>query len=114
MARSRHHSAREKARRANSFHQALMTLKRRLLEALGLALLLAALLLGAALVTYDPRDPSLNTAVDAAPHNFLGSTGAVLADILWQSLGLACFLLPILLIGWSFRLLLNRPLRLVW
>jgi S-DNA-T family DNA segregation ATPase FtsK/SpoIIIE len=91
-----------------------MTLKRRLFEAVGLALLLAGFLLVAALVTYDPHDASLNTAVDAAPRNFLGRDGAILADLLWQSLGLACFMLPILLVGWSFRLLLNRPLRSVW
>jgi DNA segregation ATPase FtsK/SpoIIIE, S-DNA-T family len=114
MARSGHHSAGGNALHANGFGQALITLKRRLLEALGLALLLAALLLVAALVTYDPHDPSLNTAVDAAAHNFLGSNGAVLADLLWQSLGLACLLLPLPFVGWSFRLLLNRPLRSVW
>jgi len=66
------------------------------------------------LFTYDPRDGSLNTAVDAVPHNFLGHDGAVLADLLWQSLGLACFLIPILLLGWSFRLMLHRPLRSTW
>jgi DNA segregation ATPase FtsK/SpoIIIE, S-DNA-T family len=113
MARSGHRSAGERAR-SNGFSQALMTLKRRLFEAVGLGLLLAGFLLVAALVTYDPHDASLNTAVDAAPHNFLGRDGATLADLLWQSLGLACFLLPILLVGWSFRLLLNRPLRSVW
>ena len=96
------------------FSAALSMLKRRLLEGLGLALLLASLLLIAALLTYDAHDPSLDTAVDASPHNFLGHNGAVLADILWQGLGLACFLIPILLLGWSFRMLLNRPLRSIW
>ena len=33
---------------------------------------------------------------------------------LWQSLGLACFLIPILLLAWSFRLMLHRPLRSTW
>jgi S-DNA-T family DNA segregation ATPase FtsK/SpoIIIE len=92
----------------------LVTLKRRVLETVGLALLLASLLLVASLLTYDPHDASLNTAVDAAPHNLLGHDGAILADLLWQTLGLACFLLPALFVGWSFRLLLNRPLRSVW
>jgi S-DNA-T family DNA segregation ATPase FtsK/SpoIIIE len=89
---------------------ALATLKRRLLESLGFALLLACSLLVLALLTYDPRDPSLNTAIDAAPHNFLGYSGAVLADLLRQSFGLAAFLIPLVLLGWCFRLLLNRPL----
>jgi DNA segregation ATPase FtsK/SpoIIIE, S-DNA-T family len=89
-------------------------LKRRLVEALGFALLLACLLLVLTLATYDARDGSLNTAVDSPPHNFLGRDGALLADLLWQSLGLASFLIPVLLLSWSFRLLLNRPLRSTW
>ena len=94
--------------------EALAVVKHRLAEALGFALLLVCLLLFLSLFTYDPRDGSLNTAVDAAPHNFLGQDGAVLADLLWQSLGLACFLIPILLLAWSFRLMLHRPVRPAW
>ncbi|MGA7263227.1 MAG: DNA translocase FtsK 4TM domain-containing protein [Stellaceae bacterium] len=94
--------------------EALAALKHRVEEAFGFALLLVGLLLFLSLFTYDPRDGSLNTAVDATPHNFLGHDGAVLADLLWQSLGLACFLIPILLLTWSFRLVLHRPLRSSW
>src|SRR5215467_11026265 len=94
--------------------QALAVLKQRLSEAFGFALLMACLLLFLTLFTYDPHDGSLNTAVDAPPHNVLGRDGAVVADLLWQSLGLACFLIPILLLAWSFRLMLHRPLRSVW
>ena len=94
--------------------EALAVVKLRLAEAFGFALLLGCLLLFLSLCTYDPRDGSLNTAVDALPHNFLGHDGAVLADLLWQSLGLACFLIPILLLAWSFRLMLHRPLRSSW
>src|SRR6266480_6692225 len=91
--------------------EVLVVLKHRLAEALGFVLLLVCLLLFLALFTYDPRDASLNTAVDTAPRNFLGHDGAILADLLWQGIGLASFLIPIVLLGWSFRLLLNRPLR---
>src|SRR5437588_4059246 len=94
--------------------QALAVLKHRLAEAFGFALLLACFLLFLSLFTYDPRVGSLNTAVDAMPHNFLVHDGAVLADLLWQSLGLACFLIPLLLLAWSFRLVLHRPLRSAW
>jgi DNA segregation ATPase FtsK/SpoIIIE, S-DNA-T family len=94
--------------------EAWAVLRRRLVEALAFALLLASLLLLLMLLTYDGRDASLDTAVDAPPHNFLGHDGAVLADVLCQSLGLACFLIPTLLLAWSFRLLLNRPLRAIW
>ena len=103
-----------KSTRRWAIGEALAVLKHRLAEAFGFALLLACLLLFLSLFTYDPRDGSLNTAVDAMPHNFLGHDGAVLADLLWQSLGLACFLIPILLLAWSFRLMLHRPLRSAW
>src|SRR5437867_4797096 len=109
MARTLGYSARGSVRRASGWADALTALKRRLLESLGFALLLACFLLTLALLTYDPRDPSLNTAVDAAPHNFLGQNGAVLADLLRQSFGLAAFLIPIVLLCWCLRLLLNRP-----
>jgi DNA segregation ATPase FtsK/SpoIIIE, S-DNA-T family len=114
MARSVAYSVRGTARRMRGWADALAALKRRLLESLGFALLLACFLLVLALLTYDPQDPSLNTAIDAAPHNFLGYSGAVLADLLRQSLGFAAFLIPMVLFGWCFRLLLNRPLASFW
>ena len=103
-----------RSRRTSVRGEIWVTLKRRLSETFGLALLLVCLLLALALVTYDPRDGSLNTAVDTAPQNFLGHDGAVLADLLWQSLGFTSFLIPLLLLAWSFRLLLNRPPRAIW
>ena len=114
MARSLGYSARGSARRRRGWADAWTALKRRLFESLGFALLLASFLLTLALLTYDPRDPSLNTAVDAAPHNFLGPNGAVVADLLRQSFGLGAFLIPTVLLGWSLRLLLNRPLKSIW
>ena len=114
MAKSLEYWARARGQRTRTFGKTLAMLKRRLLESLGFGVLLACLLLTLGLLTYDPRDGSLNTAVDAAPHNFLGRDGAVVADLLWQSLGLASFLIPLLLLAWAFRLLLNRPLSGIW
>ena len=114
MARSIGYAARGTARRLRGWADTLETLKRRLIESLGLALVLACCLLTLALLTYDPLDPSLNTAVDTAPHNFLGYSGAILADLLRQSFGLAAFLIPMVLLGWCLRLLLNRPLVSIW
>src|SRR5439155_10459614 len=51
------------------------------------------------------------TAVDAPPRNFLGHDGALVADILVQSVGLAAYLVPTVLMGWAFRLLLGHPIR---
>jgi S-DNA-T family DNA segregation ATPase FtsK/SpoIIIE len=85
--------------------------RRRLFEAGGFALMLSSLLVLLALLTYRPGDPSLDTAADTVPSNFLGLGGAILADALLQAIGLAAYLIPFVLIGWAFRLLLQRPLR---
>ena len=114
MAKSAGYWVNDHDRRVRALAEAWAVVKRRLVEALGFALLLVCLLLILTLLTYDARDGSLNTAVDSTPRNFLGHDGAVLADLLWQSLGLASFLIPILLLAWSFRLLLNRPIRSTW
>src|SRR5579863_5167991 len=83
----------------------------RLFEGLGIALVLAGVSLLLALLTYSPSDVSLDTAVDAAPRNFLGHDGALVADLLVQSVGLAAYLVPAVLFGWAFRLMLARPIR---
>ncbi|HTW52265.1 MAG TPA: DNA translocase FtsK 4TM domain-containing protein [Stellaceae bacterium] len=98
-------------RQVDSWNAMVAAFKRRLREGLGATLVILCFLVAAALVTYNPADPSFNTAGDAAPGNFLGRDGAVLADILVQSLGLAAFLLPLIVLGWAFRLLLQRPLQ---
>src|SRR5271170_3215488 len=114
MARSMGVSIGARGRHLRAWTEALAALKRRVFEALGFGLLLGALLVAAALFSYDPQDASLDTAIDSGAHNFLGYDGAVLADILRQGLGVAAFVIPIVLFGWSLRLLLDRPLRSVW
>src|SRR5229473_44488 len=86
-------------------------LGQRLFEGLGVALVLASLLVLLALLTYNPGDVSLNTAIDAPPRNFLGHNGALIADVLVQSFGLAAYLVPSVMFGWAFRLLLGHPVR---
>ncbi len=103
-----------RGRRARGWGETLAAVKRRFCEALGFALLLAAVLVVAALLSYHPQDPSLDTAVAIGPRNFLGRDGAVLADLLRQGFGLAALLLPLVLLGWSLRLILGRPLRSLW
>jgi len=87
---------------------------RHLFEAMGLALLVATVLLALAMVTYDSSDPSANMAVDAVPRNILGRDGAWLVDWLFRVFGLAAALLPLILLIWSVRLLLGRGLAWFW
>jgi len=111
MARTAQYGGREMGGWLRGWSEPIAALQRRLLEALGFALVVASLLSTLALLTYDRRDASLNTAVAGAPRNFLGPDGAVLADLLLQGLGLAAYLIPAVLLGWAFRLLLQRPVR---
>ncbi len=78
------------------------TRSRRLNEMLGLALLVAGGLLALSLLTYSPADPSFNTVGGATglhpAHNWTGLIGAYMSDLLLQVLGVAVFLVPLLLL----------------
>lgn len=78
-------------------------------KTVGVTLILAALLGWAALMSWSVNDPSLNRATDGPVHNLLGHTGAVFADILFQSFGLAAIflILPVAVLG--LRFILARP-----
>src|SRR4029079_2348774 len=76
-------------------------LRRRLRELGGLALLLVATLLALALATWSVHDPSLSNATNAPVRNVLGVSGAIVADLLIQLLGVAALalVLPIAVLG---------------
>jgi S-DNA-T family DNA segregation ATPase FtsK/SpoIIIE len=72
----------------------------------GLLLIACGFALLAALLSYSPADPSLNTATtEAVLANLLGVPGAYLADFLLQLFGLAAFALPLLPAVWGAFLL---------
>ena len=52
---------------------------------------LLALLLVAALISWNPADPSLNAATSTPATNWLGAGGALFADLILQSIGLAAW-----------------------
>src|SRR5271165_6937603 len=89
------------------------TRNRRLNELIGLLMLVAAILLLLALVSYRPTDPSLNTvggyANDRPAHNWTGLVGAWISDLLLQLEGVTAFCLPLLAgaLGWTW--LRSRP-----
>ena len=86
-------------------------LRRRLRELGGLALLLVATLLALALATWSVHDPSLSHATNAPVRNVLGVSGAIVADLLIQLLGVAALALVLPIAIWGWRLATHRPLQ---
>jgi DNA segregation ATPase FtsK/SpoIIIE, S-DNA-T family len=86
-------------------------LRRRLRELGGLALIALAILLALALATWSVQDPSLSHATTKPVHNVLGQSGAIVADLLMQVLGLAAIALILPVAIWGWRLATHRPLR---
>ena len=81
-------------------------ISRRLSEFLGVVYFAVALLWVVALASHNPSDPVwfFNTGADGPPVNFAGYVGAFLAELSYQLLGYAAFLVPIVLVvaGWHY------------
>jgi S-DNA-T family DNA segregation ATPase FtsK/SpoIIIE len=88
--------------------------RRRLMEAIGLALCLFGIAYLLALVSADSGDPSFNHAVDGPVRNLLGLPGAYLADFALQSLGFAAVVPALAAIAWGWRLIRTREIRRWW
>ncbi len=73
-------------------------------EIIAVVLLAAALLVFLCLVTYSPNDWSFNTSSTQKTQNWVGVVGSVIADLLFQTIGLTAYFLPALLglIAWRF------------
>src|SRR5947208_2486574 len=67
----------------------------------GLGLACAGLALLIALGSYDPHDPSLNTASSRETRNLVGPLGAIMADLLLQSFGAAAALPGLTMLVWA-------------
>ncbi|HYP62364.1 MAG TPA: DNA translocase FtsK 4TM domain-containing protein [Acidocella sp.] len=79
-------------------------LRRRAGELAGICLAVVALTLALALVTYNPADPSFDTASGTRPTNLAGLAGAKMADLLLQGFGVAGAVPVACLLAWAYRL----------
>ena len=79
----------------------------------GIAFAICALALLVALASYNPHDPSLNTATSRPATNLAGLPGAMSADVLLQGFGAAAALPSLAMLAWGFRTATRRPLRLM-
>jgi S-DNA-T family DNA segregation ATPase FtsK/SpoIIIE len=94
--------------------EVVVRLKRMAWAIWGLFLVTCGVLVAVALVSYTPRDPSINTATPGPVHNLLGMPGATLADLLVQSFGLvSVFAVMVLIIG-GLRQVMGTVVSWVW
>ncbi len=89
-------------------------LRRRGTEFAGLILAVLGIATALALGSYDPRDPSWFVATAEPARNLMGEAGALLADPLMRSLGIASWGLAALCLVWGLRLMLHRGDERVW
>lgn len=73
-------------------------------EIIAVGLVALAVLIFLCLVTYNPNDWSLNTASSQRTQNWIGVAGSVIADLMFQAIGLTAYLLPAVLgvVAWRF------------
>jgi len=82
-------------------------------EIISVILLAAAVLVFLCLVSYNPMDPTLNTASSQKVQNWIGVIGANFADLLInQLIGLTAYLLPALVVLMAWRVFRAKDLRL--
>ena len=84
-------------------------IKKRLIELLGILLLLISIFLFASILSYSPSDPNfIYTSENLEIKNIGGFYGSVISDFLLQSLGLVSILLVINFFYWGLKLLTNK------
>ena len=83
-------------------------------RAVGVALTLAAIFFAAAFFGFEPGDPSFNNATAGETVNIMGSAGAFAADLLYQSFGLAAWVLPVAFGALGVRLMFADGLARPW
>ncbi len=79
--------------------------KRAVTRTIGGVLIIAAIAGWLSLATWSNQDPSLSNATDLAASNLLGNGGAIVADLLFQTLGLAAIMVFFPMAAWGWHLL---------
>ena len=84
---------------------------RRAYEISALAITSIVVVLGLALASWSADDPSLNHSIASKVTNWLGAPGAVVADLLMQSLGLACTIFVLVPLSWAAQLFQHKNIQ---
>ncbi|MBX7146428.1 MAG: DNA translocase FtsK 4TM domain-containing protein [Alphaproteobacteria bacterium] len=87
----------------------------KIIEGFALLIIIASLLTLIALFSFQSDDPSLNrTATASLIKNFIGPPGAILADVILQSIGLGGIFFCIILLAWGWKIILHQKISWFW
>ena len=84
------------------------TLEKRTVELIGIGLTILGILMGLAVYSYSPEDPSWLAATDAPVQNILGVAGASFAAPIMLILGMASWSFSVFAVVWGMRLVFHR------
>jgi S-DNA-T family DNA segregation ATPase FtsK/SpoIIIE len=85
----------------------------RVIEILGVAILMIGILLLASLITFSPDDPNFIFPNNTEIKNVLGFRGSFTADIFFQSFGMIALLIPFSLIVPGINIIMNKKFFLI-
>ena len=85
----------------------------RLLELSGISLLLISCFIFLSLLSFSPLDPSINNLTSSEISNLGGRIGANVSDLLIQLFGYSSFILTVVLLSWSYKLIFHKYLPLI-
>jgi len=90
-------------------HRVQNFLRRRVVDIIGLSLMVIGLFLFLSIASWSVSDPSYNTSSSNEAINFLGVTGAIIADLSMQLMGLSSAIMPMALISYGWLTLRKVP-----
>jgi S-DNA-T family DNA segregation ATPase FtsK/SpoIIIE len=108
---------RPKSKKTNVFFRFLpesvqVFLARRIVDITAVTFILAGLFILVSMLSYHHGDPSLNAAgADDSIHNWGGAWGAIISDVLIQTIGIGGAVLGVGIVIWGMRLLHRHPVR---
>jgi DNA segregation ATPase FtsK/SpoIIIE, S-DNA-T family len=85
----------------------------RVIEIVGMAILITGILLLSSLITFSPDDPNFIFPSDTEITNILGFRGSFIADIFFQSFGLISLLIPFSIIASGINIIINKKIFLI-
>ena len=88
--------------------------KKRILESIGLILLIVSSAIALSIITFDTNDPSFSYLTDSNINNLLGKHGAYTSDLLIKFFGASSILIFITGFVWGLKLFIHKKISFFW